>query len=348
MMQFAISADRSLPGRSTVSVNFVDTRGIHDQRTRNINAFLPGTYDSVLRTGGRRPFAGGDIYSYESTGVYRQRQIVVNASTRFNKHFTMQGYYAYGRVNSNVNGFPSNQYDTSVDYGRAGYDIRHRINFGGQVGLPLKLSLAPLVTITSPAPFNITTGTDFNGDGIINDRPSFATSASNAKNVKVTQWGTFNAAPVAGETIIPVNYGTGFEHITANLRLSRSFGWGERPGSNANGGGSDGGGPGGFSGGRGGGGDRGGGGGPRGGGGFGGGRGGGFGGFGGGGTGKKYNLTMTISARNALNRVNYANPQGSLNSPAFGRSLAIGDGGGRGGGGASGNRKVELQLRFQF
>ena len=174
--------------------------------------------------------------------------------------------------------------------------------------------------------------------------------------MKVTQWGTFNAAPVAGETIIPVNYGTGFEHITANLRLSRTFGWGERAGSNPNGGGPDGGGPGGFSGGgRGGGGDRGGGGGARGGGGgFGGGRGGGFGGFGGGGTGKKYNLTMTISARNALNRVNYANPQGSLNSPSFGRSLAIGGdgggfgGGGRGGGGASGNRKVELQLRFQF
>ena len=62
----------------------MDTRGIHDQRTRNINAFLPGTYDSVLRTGGKRPFAGGDLYSYESTGVYRQRQIVVNASTRFN------------------------------------------------------------------------------------------------------------------------------------------------------------------------------------------------------------------------------------------------------------------------
>ncbi len=355
MMQFAISADRSLPGRSSVSVNFVDTRGIHDQRTRNINAFLPGTYDSVLRTGGKRPFAGGDLYSYESTGVYRQRQIVVNASTRFNKHFTMQGYYAYGRVKSNVNGFPSNQYDTSVDYGRAAFDIRHRLNFGGSVGLPLKLSLAPLVTISSAAPFNITTGTDFNGDGIINDRPSFASSASNPRNIKDTQWGKFNAAPVVGETIIPVNYGTGFEHITANLRLSRTFGWGERPGSNSNAGGPDGGGPGGFAGGRGGGGDHGGGGGgPRGGGGFGGGRGGGFGGFGGGGTGKKYNLTMTISARNALNRVNYANPQGSLNSPSFGRSLAIGGdgggfgGGGRGGGGASGNRKVELQLRFQF
>ena len=75
----------------------------------------------------------------------------------------------------------------------------------------------------------------------------------------------------------------------------------------------------------------------------------------GGSTGKKYNLTLTLSARNALNRVNYASPTGSLNSPNFGKSLATdgggfggGGGGGRGGGGASGNRKVEIQLRFQF
>ncbi len=357
MLQFAMSVDRQLPGRSSVSVNFVDTRGVHDQRTRNINAYLPGTYDSVLRTGGVRPFPGGDLYNYESTGNYKQRQIIVNANTRFNKHFSMQGYYSFSKVNSNVNGFPSNQYNTSLDWGRSNFDVRHRVNFGGNVGLPLKMTLAPLVTISSAPPFNITTGTDFNGDGINNDRPSFAGPNALAKNVKVTPWGTFNAAPVPGETIIPVNYGVGFSHFTANLRLSRSFGWGERAGAGgANAGGGDGGPGGGFAGGGGRGGPGGGGGGPRGGGGFGGGggRGGGAMGFGGGGTGKKYNLTLTLSARNATNNVNYASPTGSLNSPNFGKSLAtdgggFGGGGGRGGGGAaSGNRKVEIQLRFQF
>lgn len=358
MLQFAVSMDRSLPGRTSVSVNFVDTRGVHDQRTRSINAYLPGTYDGKT---GVRPFAGGDIYNYESTGNYNQRQIIVNANSRFNKHFSMQGYYSYGRVNSNVSGFPSNQYNTSLDWGRAVYDIRHRANFGGNVGLPLKMTLAPLVTISSAPPFNITTGTDSNGDGIINDRPSFASPAEIQalqadpkanSNIKATPWGTFNRIPLPGETIIPINYGTGFSHFTANLRLSRTFGWGERagsapnPGAGGGDGGPGGGGPGGpGGGGRGGGGPRGGGGG-----GFAGGGGrGGFGGFGGGNTGKKYNLTMTLSARNALNHVNYASPTGSLNSPTFGQSLSSDNGGGgRGGGGSSGNRKVELQLRFQF
>ena len=358
MSQFSISMERSLPGRSSLSMNFVDTRGVHDQRTRNINAYLPGTYNPVTRAG-VRPYAGGDIYSYDSTGIFKQRQFIVNASTRVSSHFSLQGFYALGKSSGNVNGFPSNQYDTSVDWGRSGFDIRHRANISGTVGLPLKVSFSPNISMNSSPAFNITTGTDFNGDGIINDRPSFATANSNPANVRDTKWGKFNRSPIAGETIIPINYGTGFANLTVNARLSRSWGWGERSGGapQADGGGGPGGPGGGFTGGRGpggGGGDRGGGGGggPRGGGGgFAGGRG--FGGFGGGGTGKKYSLTMSLSARNALNRVNYGAPQGSLNSPRFGESLTTaGDGGGRGGfgggGGASANRRVELQLRFQF
>ncbi|MCU1330791.1 MAG: Cna protein B-type domain protein [Bryobacterales bacterium] len=352
MLQFSASVDRSLPGRTSVSVNFVDTRGIHDQRTRNINAYVPGSYNPLTRLGGVRPLAGGDLYLYESSGIYKQRQFIVNMSTRFNRHFTMQGYYANGHVNSNVNGFPSNQYDTSVDYGRAAYDIRHRVSLSGNVGLPFKMSIAPNVSFNSAPPFNITTGTDYNGDGINNDRPSFATSKSDPKNVVASRWGTFNGAPLPGETIIPINYGTGYSNFTVNARLSRSWGWGERAGA-APADGMDGGGPGrggpppGAGGPRGGGG-----GGPRGGGGFAGVGRGGFGGFGGGGTGKKYSVTFTLAARNAFNHVNLAAPQGALTSPNFGNAISTGgDGGGRGGGGGGGataNRRVELSLRFSF
>jgi len=37
--------------------------------------------------------------------------------------------------------------------------------------------LSPFITARSGAPFNITTGTDLNGDTIFNDRPAFATPA---------------------------------------------------------------------------------------------------------------------------------------------------------------------------
>jgi hypothetical protein len=64
-------------------------------------------------------------------------------------------------------------------------------------------------------------------------------------------------------------------------------------------------------------------------------------------SGKKYNLTFSVSARNALNHPNYATPSGDLSSPYFGeyRSLA---GLGPFGAATTYNRKIDLQLRFQF
>jgi hypothetical protein len=39
--------------------------------------------------------------------------------------------------------------------------------------------------------------------------------------------------------------------------------------------------------------------------------------------GKKYNLMLTVSARNAFNHANYATPNGDLSSPFFGHSLSL-------------------------
>ena len=69
------------------------------------------------------------------------------------------------------------------------------------------------------------------------------------------------------------------------------------------------------------------------------------------GTGKKYNLTLTLAARNAFNHVNYGTPNGVLTSPFFGESTTLaGQGLGMFGGAASaaGNRRIDLQLRFSF
>ena len=196
--------------------------------------------------------------------------------------------------------------------------------------------------MASGGPFNITTGQDLNGDGIFNDRPAFATATS--RSVKATQYGSFDLTPVYGTQLVPINYLQAPGNVSINLRLSRTFGWGEKAGSNPNaqqGGGMDGGARGGGA--------RG----PRSSGGF----GGGMMGMGGGGasSGKKYSLTTTIEARNAINHVNYGAPTGNLLSPYFGQSTTLAGGFGGGGGGgfgggnsAAGNRKVTLSLRFSF
>jgi hypothetical protein len=64
-------------------------------------------------------------------------------------------------------------------------------------------------------------------------------------------------------------------------------------------------------------------------------------------TGHRYNLTVSLSARNLLNHVNPGPIIGNINSPLFGQSNQIAGGFGAFSGNAS-NRRLELQLRLAF
>jgi hypothetical protein len=344
MMQSALSFERQLPAKTSMSINYIDSRGVHTQRDRNINSPNPFINNAILYPG------IGPIYQYESTGLFKQTQVVTNVSTRFNSRFTLQGYYTLGFAHGNANGLPMDQWNTSKDWGRSPFDRRHQGFVGGTVNLPWAISAAPFITMGSGTPFNITTSSQYNGDGIFNARPALATCPTAGplpKNLKSTPWGCFDISPAAGAALIPINYGEGPGNFSVNLRLSRTWGWGEKSaGATPRAGGDGGGGRG-----------------PGGGGARGGGRGGGFagGGFGGrgggggrggrgGASGKKYSATLSVNARNALNHVNLGQPTGNLTSTFFGQStsLAGGQGGFGGGGTAAGNRRVEVQLRFQF
>lgn len=347
--QTVIGIDRQLPKSTTMSVSFVQTRGLHTLRVRNINAPYPGTTTQPLGS------AAGNVYYYDSSGSFLQRQLMTNFNTRFRSNIMLFGFYSYGHSNGDTDGagsFPANTYDLSTEYGRSSFDIHHRFLMGGNIRAKWGVSLNPFLMYSTGAPFNITTGRDNNGDSVFNDRPSFAAPGATGRDIVQTAYGTFNLNPLPGETIIPRNYGNGPDSFNLNLRLSKTWGFGE-----ATSGGGD---QGSFSGGPPGGGPMGGGmGGPRGGGG-GGPRGGGGGGMRGGGgvSGKKYSLTFSASARNLLNHVNYGSPIGNLTSQLFGQSNSLGGGfggpggggGGRGGGGAggAGNRRIDLQLTFSF
>ncbi len=358
VIQSAIGVDRQLPKNITVSINYTNTRGLHNLRSRDINAPLPVTLV--------RPFGNtGDIYLYESSGIFNQNQLITNVNARFSRRVTLFGYFTLGSAKSDTDSaasFPANQHDLRNEYSRAGFDTKVRVFMGGSLTAPLGLRFSPFVSVSSGRPFNITAGRDLNGDGLFNDRPAFATDP-NRPSIH-TPWGDFDPNPIAGETIIPRNYGQGPGQFSVNLRVSRTFSFGAkaeatRPdpsaggGESAFGGGRGPGGRGGDRGGPGGGGP--GGGGPRGGGG-GGPRGGGRG-PGGGGPGgifgeasgnKRYNLTASISARNILNHENFGSPIGNLSSPLFGRSNSLASFFGPGGGSSAGNRRIELQLRFSF
>jgi hypothetical protein len=251
-----------------------------------------------------------------------------------------------------------NSYDTTGEYGRAGFDIRHRFSLFGSILLPWKVSLNPFVTANTGPGFNITTGQDLNLDRQYNERPSFANVNANCADstIRCTRFGNFNLRPLPGEQIIPRNFGNSPGSFVVNMRVSRTFQFGviTKTAAGASKAGPTGqpasapaggekrvvGGPGGPN------------------------ATGGVGGAktaavgapppqGGGGAPSeyRYSLNVSLSFQNLFNRVNLSQPVGNLSSPSFGESLGVGGFfGGFGGGGSSGagNRRIYAQVRLNF
>jgi hypothetical protein len=343
-----------LPHNLTVAASYINVRTLHTLRTRPINAPLPGTFI--------RPLGVNDnIFQYESSGRYNQNQFIVNVNNRISRNASLTAYYVLAKANSDTDGtgsYPSNPYDLSLDYGRASGDIRHRFVMTGNFRTYWGVTLNPFIILQSGRPLNITLGRDLNGDTIFTDRPAFATDLSRP-SVVVTKYGAFDLQPIPGEQIIPRNFAEGPGSFTANLRISKTWGFGSegRGSAQNNRGNNNDGNPqrdgqrntmmgGGMAGGRGPGGP--GGGGPGGGGrgGFGGG-GGGFGG-GGGTPGSRYSLTFSLNFNNIFNRVNFANPVGNLSSRLFGQSTSTAGAFGGFGAVPPYNRRIDAQIRFNF
>jgi hypothetical protein len=382
--------ERQLPHRTTLFAGLYTIHVNHVIRARDINAPLPGSI-TPLNPNGTRPFGNiGDIYQYESSGRFDQNQMFIGFNNRFNRTISFSANYSLSKTQNDTDGqgagmFPVNSYDLTGEYGRAGFDVRHRFNFFGSINLPWQVSLNPFITAASGRPFNITTGQDTNLDRLFTERPSFAPDGVDCNNppanIVCTRFGNFNLRPAPGDALIPRNYGEGPGYFAVNLRISKTWSFGSMPSSRAatanqsqggnrqqeasRTGGRDGrGGPGGgggvprvpgAGGGPGGGGPGGGGGGGRGGG---GGGGGGFQGLAGPAEAKRYTMQFSVNFSNLFNKVNLSNPVGVLSSPSFGESLALGSqfggfggggGGGFGGGGSgAGNRRVSAQVRFSF
>jgi hypothetical protein len=231
-IQSAVGIERQLPRNVTVTVNFTDSRGLHQFRIRNINGPLPGTYSGPGT--GVYPFgyAAGQLFLAESAGLFKQAQLTTTVNARMNARFTVFGNYTYGHAHSNADGVTSiaaNPYDTAADWGRTARDARHQMTFGGSVTVPFHIQLNPQITASSETPFNILAGADLNGDMAFNDRPTFATDLTRP-SVRVTRWGAFDTLPLPGQTVIPKYYGTGYGNLFVNLRVGRTWTFGERIG----------------------------------------------------------------------------------------------------------------------
>lgn len=325
-VQAAASVERQVTKASTLTLTYLHSQGVHQLFSINTNALIP---------------LAQPAYQYESEGVFKQNQLIANFNVRAGTRLTLFSYYVLSYVNSDTagaNSFPSQPLlGITADYGRAAYDIRNRGFFGGSIALPHGFRISPFTMVHAGTPFDITTGTDLNGDSIFNDRPAFASSSTLPQNFRSTPWGNFDVAPGPTDPRIPVNFGDSDAAFTLNFRLSKTIGLGpklETADNNRQNGGPGGehhGGPG-----------HGPGGGP--------GHGGPMGGRGPGGpfgdrSSQRYSLTFSTMVRNIFNTINPAPPIGNLSSQQFGQSTALAGGPFNT---QSANRRIDFQVMFSF
>lgn len=326
-MQAAIGLDQQVGRAASVSVNYLNARGFHQYLSRVY--YDPAAYN----------------YQFQSGGVFRENQLLVNGNLRMRK-VSLFGFYSLNFANANTSGsgfFPTTPIElgvttsinTRADYGRAAFAHTNFGIVGGSWTLPYGVNFGPFLLAQSGTPYNATAGIDPNNDTIYNERPYFVNGTSGS----CFQSSDFSSVQTGSLAPVPINYCTGPSNISFNLRLSKTIGFGPKTeaalkaaqagnrGASA-GGAPAGGGP------------------PRGGRGGPGGGPGGPGGFGGGAnTGRRYNLNIGVLANNLFNNVNYGTPTSTLTSPRFGQFTTLA--GGPFSNGAA-VRQFILQLSFTF
>jgi hypothetical protein len=205
---------------------------LHILRSRDINAPLPGTYDPAVAGSGVYPFGPvGALLLMESSGLYNQRQLIVNVNSRASRTLSLTGTYSFNHAESNTDGvgtFPSSPYSTVGEYGPAATDVRHRLSLGGVINTKWNVSFSPLVNITSGPPFDITAGSDLYGTTLFNGRPGIATDP-NKPGVIQTEYGLLDPNPTPGETILHRNYGRGPGTVFFNAHLTKTVRFGPKP-----------------------------------------------------------------------------------------------------------------------
>jgi hypothetical protein len=306
--QASIGLERPISQNLMFQTSYNRILGRNQLRSRDVNA--PDAF-------GIRPEPGvGSVAQIESTGRSSSDRINANLFYRVpQRRLMIGGTYTWANLRNHADNplaLPADSRNPDAEWAPSSQDVRHRFNAMLNLGLPLGVRAFVNGVGQSAAPYTLITGSDDNRDGVTNDRPDG----------------------------VGRNSARGAARVDLNMRFTRGFGFGGRREGGARGQGEGGpvivaGGQGGPGGGPGGGGP--GGGGPGGGGPGGGGPGGG--GFFGGGApdDSRFRVEFYVQGFNVLNRTNFQNFSGNLQSPFFGNPTS-----------AAQARRVEVGMQFRF
>ena len=202
--QGSIEIERQLGARATLGVGYQHLKGLH--LIASINRNVPGCPASGTNNGCRpNPnYANNSEYSPIADSQYDGLHI--SFVQRPAKWGSYRISYSWSKSLDDVGEFffsgPLNPANIRMDYGRSDDDQRHRVAFAGTLQAPLGVELSGTLQYYSALPFNITTG---------------------AQTVQGTA-----ARPLVNGTYLARNAGSGFDLLSVNGRVSRSFRLAER------------------------------------------------------------------------------------------------------------------------
>src|SRR6185369_3286214 len=115
--QVSASVERQLNKYAKISAMYIGTRGVHLQRSRNINTPTNGVY----------PYGDSDpLFLAETTGMSKSNQLVISPNVNFKKFFLF-GFYGLSYGTTNAEGQPANPYNLTAEWGPSTFaDVHQR------------------------------------------------------------------------------------------------------------------------------------------------------------------------------------------------------------------------------
>lgn len=171
-MQFSLGLERQLAKKTTLSIQYVGTRGVQQLRSRDGNAPQPPDF---LRRPDRQVNVRREI---ESAGRVAGNSLEVTVRGDLGPRWHGVAQYVFSKTMADtggVNWFPANSFAPAGEWGRADTDRRHQFNLLGTASLHEWARFGAAVSLLSGVPFNVTTGRDENRDGMALDRPQGVT-----------------------------------------------------------------------------------------------------------------------------------------------------------------------------
>jgi hypothetical protein len=195
-------------------------------RTRNINAPIVSSSigtppDLTTALLAPRPIMPNEnILQYENSGHLDGGVLVAGGGRSNGKRFDFSVDWVHLNVKTDTASTPTitspqSSYSQAGESSRANWQGANQVYGGCDFHLPFKVELSSQLDSISGQRYNITTGTDANGDGNFNDRASFASAPG--PGVYSTRYGLLTTNTVNGD--LPRNFGamTATLHVDANL-----------------------------------------------------------------------------------------------------------------------------------